>query len=283
MSLIIVTFAYGVLYSNSNLIMNYMRLHSTLLSALLLLLLASCASTKDVAYLQYAENKMQTEARALQDAPIKPKDILTVNIQASKPELVASFNGIYWSPQQQYSTVQNGMRTFLVDNSGEVDLPVLGLTKLGGLTLREAEEVVKKALTAYLNEVPSVNVQIQNYRYSVLGEVHKPGAFVSANGKVNLFEALANAGDLTIYGIRDQVKILRENKDGSNTLVSVNLMDPNIINSPYYYLQQGDVVYVMPNNAIASSSNISSGTTVWISISSIALTVANLLVTILRR
>ena len=263
--------------------MNNMRLRSTLLSALLLLLLASCASTKDVAYLQYAENKMQTEARALQDATIKPKDILTVNIQASKPELVASFNGIYWSPQQQYSTVQNGMRTFLVDNSGEVDLPVLGLTKLGGLTLREAEEVVKKALTTYLNEVPSVNVQIQNYRYSVLGEVHKPGAFVSANGKVNLFEALANAGDLTIYGIRDQVKILRENKDGSTTLVSVNLMDPNIINSPYYYLQQGDVVYVMPNNAIASSSNISSGTTVWISISSIALTVANLLVTILRR
>ena len=263
--------------------MNYMRLHSTLLSALLLLLLASCASTKDVAYLQYAENKMQTEARALQDATIKPKDILTVNIQASKPELVASFNGIYWNPQQQYSSVQNGIRTFLVDNSGEVDLPVLGLTKLGGLTLREAEEVVKKALTTYLNEVPSVNVQIQNYRYSVLGEVHKPGAFVSANGKVNLFEALANAGDLTIYGIRDQVKILRENKDGSTTLVSVNLMDPNIINSPYYYLQQGDVVYVMPNNAIASSSNISSGTTVWISISSIALTVANLLVTILRR
>lgn len=79
------------------------------------------------------------------------------------------------------------------------------------------------------------------------------------------------------------MKILRENKDGSTTLVSVNLMDPNIINSPYYYLQQGDVVYVMPNNAIASSSNISSGTTVWISISSIALTVANLLVTILRR
>lgn len=260
-----------------------MRLHSTILSALLILLLASCATTKDVAYLQYAESKMQTEARALQDATIKPKDILTVNIQASKPELVASFNGIYWSPQQQYSTVQNGMRTFLVDNSGEVDLPVLGLTKLGGLNLREAEEVVKKALTAYLNEVPSVNVQIQNYRYSVLGEVHKPGAFVSSNGKVSLFEALANAGDLTIYGIRKEVKILRENSDGSTTLASVNLMDPNIINSPYYYLQQGDVVYVMPNNAIASSSNISSGTTVWISISSIALTVANLLVTILRR
>ncbi|CQB86062.1 polysaccharide export protein Wza [Chlamydia trachomatis] len=268
---------------NSQLNMQIMKQYTVLLSAIILLIASGCATTKDVAYLQYAEKQMKTEARTLQEATIKPKDILTVNIQASKPELVASFNGIYWTPQQQYSSMQSGMRTFLVDNSGEVDLPVLGLTKLGGLSLREAEEVVKKALTAYLNEVPSVNVQIQNYRYSVLGEVHKPGAFVSANGKVTLFEALANAGDLTIYGIRDRVKILRENSDGSTTIATINLTDPEIINSPYYYLQQGDVLYVMPNNAIASSSNISSGTTVWISISSIALTVANLLITILRR
>lgn len=148
--------------------------------------------------------------------------------------------------------------------------------------MREAEEQVRKELTAYLNETPSVNVQIQNYRYSVLGEVRNPGVFTSDNGKVSLFEALASAGDLTIYGVRDRVKLLRENQDGSTTMVTLNLKDPSIVSSPYYYLQQGDVLYVIPNDAVASSSRISSGTTIWISISSIALTVANLLITILR-
>ncbi len=232
--------------------------------------------------MQFAENRMQTEAKALQDATIKPKDILTVTIQASQPELVASFNGLYWTPQQQYSSTQMGIRTYLVDNSGTIDLPILNRTNVGGLTVRDAEELVKKQLTAYLNEEPSVNVQIQNYHYSVIGEVKRPGSFTSDNGKVSLFEALANAGDLTIYGIRDNVKLLRENRDGSTTMVSLNLKDPEIVNSPYYYLQQGDVLYVMPNDAIASSANISSGTTIWISISSIALTIANLIVTILR-
>lgn len=247
--------------------------------ALLMVISSSCATSKDVAYLQYAEGRMQTEARALQDAKIMPKDILTINIQASKPELVAAFNGI--NPQQQ--ATQATMRTFLVANDGTVDLPVLGHTSLGGLTLREAELRLRKSLTTYLNETPSVNIQIKNYRYSVLGEVRRPGSFVSENGKVNLFEALANAGDLTIYGVRDQVRLLRENHDGSTTMVTLDLKDPKIVDSPYYYLQQGDVIYVMPNDAISASSAISSGTTIWISIASVALTVTNLLITILRK
>ncbi|WP_317129961.1 polysaccharide biosynthesis/export family protein, partial [Porphyromonas levii] len=249
----------------------------------LVLMVTGCATSKDIAYLQYAEGKMQTEARALQDAKIMPKDILTVNIQASKPDLVAAFNGLYWSPQQQYSSMQSGMRTFLVDNDGTVDLPIMGRTTLGGLTLREAEQTVRKSLESYLSETPSVNIQIQNYRYSVLGEVARPGSFVSQNGKVSIFEALANAGDLTIYGVRDDVRLVRENRDGSVTMVKLNLKDTNIVDSPYYYLQQGDVIYVMPNNAIAASSKISSGTTIWISVASIALTVTNLLITVLRK
>lgn len=263
---------------------NIYRIFGGLVSLVILVVMtSSCATSKDIAYLQYAEGRMQTEARALQDAKIMPKDILTVNIQASKPELVAAFNGLYWTPQQQYGAVQTGMRTFLVDNDGTVDLPIMGRTSVGGLTLREAEQAVRQSLTAYLNETPSVNIQIKNYRYSVLGEVRRPGSFVSENGKVNLFEALANAGDLTIYGVRDEVRLLRENSDGSTTMVVLNLKDPKIVDSPYYYLQQGDVIYVMPNNAIAASSEISSGTTIWISIASIALTVTNLLITILRK
>lgn len=261
------------------------RINTSFIISMLLLvtiLSSSCATTKDVAYLQIADRQMQTEAKQLQDARIMPKDILTVNIQASQAEVVAAFNGLYWNPQQQYNVTQTGMRTYLVDNDGTIDLPVLGRTALGGATLREAEDLVKKELTTYLNEVPSVNIKIENYRYAVLGEVRRPGAFEARNSKVNIFEALANAGDMTMYGIRDSVRVLRANPDGSSTIVTLDLKDPNVVNSPYYQLQQGDVVYVVPNDAIAASSNISAGTTIWISIASIGLTVANLLVTLLR-
>lgn len=229
------------------------------------------------------EHTVAYARQQMQDMRIKPKDLLTITIQASQPELVAAFNGIYWTPNQQYQQSTYGIRTYLVDNEGLVDLPILGKVKLGAYTLREAEEVVRQALSPYLSEVPSVNIQVKNFRYSVIGEVVRPGAFVADNGKVNIFEALAQAGDMTIYGIRDDVKLIRELTDGSQQVISLNLQDPQLLSSPYYYLQQGDVLYVLPNNAKASSRNISSGTTIWVSIVSVALTVANLMITVLKR
>lgn len=244
--------------------------------------LISCSTTKDVAYVQTAEREITIASNALHDAKIMPKDILTITIQANNPEAVAAFNGIYWSPNQEYIQGAQQTKRFLVDNEGKVSIPVVGFIHLSGMTLRQAESTVKSALSKYIKDITSVNVQIANYRYSVLGEVARPGTFTAENTKVTIFEALANAGDITIYGMNKDVRLMRDNGDGTKTLTTLNLQDPEVLSSPYYYLQQGDVIYIMPNDAKASSRNISSGTTIWVSIASLAFSLANILVTVLR-
>ncbi|KXB33533.1 polysaccharide biosynthesis/export protein [Bacteroidales bacterium KA00251] len=246
-------------------------------------LFAGCGTTKDLAYLQTMEKQVTLERSRLQDTKIVAKDILTVKVDASNPELVAAFNGIYWNPQQQYTSSSTGVNTYLVDREGRIQLPYLGLVKVGGCTLREAEQVVRDRLEVYLNEKPTVNILIQNFRYSVLGEVQHPGAFIAPNGKVSILEALANAGDMTIYGIRDDVKLFRENTDGSSMIISLNLKDISLLNSPYFYLQQGDVLYVLPNDAKASSSTLSTSASLWLSASSIGIALVNLMFTIFRK
>ena len=245
------------------------------------LLFSSCATRKDVAYVQTPEQLMTVASNGLQDARIRAKDLLTITVESSNPEAVAAFNGIYWTPNQQYSTYAQQARTFLVDNEGNVELPVVGLTHLGGYTLREAETHLKGVLRKYVTDISSVNVKIQNYKYSVIGEVRRPGTYTSENTKVSIFEALANAGDMSIKGVRSEVKLMRESADGRREIVTLDLKDPYILSSPYYYLQQGDVVYVQPNNAAAQSANVGAATGIIFSIASLTLSVANILISIL--
>lgn len=147
--------------------------------------------------------------------------------------------------------------------------------------MREAESHLKEILKKYITDISSVNIKIQNYKYSVIGEVRRPGTFTSENTKVSIFEALANAGDMSIQGVRTEVKLMRENPDGHREIVTLNLQDPNILSSPYYYLQQGDVVYVQPNDAAAQSANIGAATGIIFSIASLTLSVANILISLL--
>lgn len=262
------------------------RISFALLLLALSLFISSCGSVKDVAYLQGVDKEnpqMAIQTEGLFDGTIKPKDLLIISVQTVNPELAAPFNGVYWNPNQQYAPVSERQRTYLVDNDGRVDLPILGQVKLGGLSITNAEQKLKVSLEKYFSETPSVNIKQTNYRYAVIGEVKRPGAFVSENGKVNIYEALANAGDMTIYGQRDEVKLIREQEDGSKTVVLLDIKDANIIKSPYFYLQQGDVLYVQPNAAIAKASNVSSGVTIWFSVASIGLSVTTLLATLLRK
>lgn len=174
------------------------------------------------------------------------------------------------------------MQNYLVSNDGTVNFPVLGTIKIGGMTKTEAEDFIKSKLKTYLKEAPIVTVRLVNYKISVIGEVSKPSTYVVDNEKINIFEALALAGDLTVYGVRDNVKIIREMGNGQKNIITVNLNDKNIIFSPYYYLQQNDVVYVQPNKAKAQSSDIGSMTGIIISTTSILVSLASLIVTILK-
>ena len=121
-----------------------------------------------------------------------------------------------------------------------------------------------------------------NYKISVLGEVANPGTFTVSNEKVNVLEALAMAGDMTVYGIRENVKLVRENANGERLIQTLNLNDANLVRSPYFYLQQNDILYVSPNKTKARNSDIGNSTTLWISATSILVSIASLLVTILK-
>ena len=164
---------------------------------------------------------------------------------------------------------------------GNIDFPILGKLHLGGLTKGAAETVICERLKAFLKEEPIVNVRMVNYKFSVLGEVGKPNTFTVANEKVNVFEALAMAGDMTIYGKRNNVKLLREDEQGRKEIVLLDLKDPGIVSSPYYYLQQNDILYVEPRKSKIRSSEMSA-ITPWVSILSVLTSLTSLAVALFK-
>ena len=253
------------------------------------LLLSSCSGIKNVAYLQDSELIDLTTSNELYDARIMPKDILTITVNTVNPEASAPFNLIVSTEinnsggRALLNTGSRTLQTYLVDNEGNIEFPVLGTLKVGGLTKSECEQMIHGKIMPYLNvnENPVVTVRMSNYKISVLGEVNRPGMFTVSNEKINIFEALAQAGDLTIYGVRDRVKLIRENSDGAKEVFTLNLNDTQIITSPCYYLQQNDVVYVEPNKVKARNSKVGQTTNVWLSLTGILVSLASLLYTIL--
>ena len=168
-----------------------------------------------------------------------------------------------------------------MNNSGEIDFPVIGTLRVGGLTKNEAESLIRERLRPYLKEAPIVTVRMANYKISVLGEVARPGSFTIGNEKVNVLEALAMAGDMTVYGVRSEVAVTRET-DGVRTIEYLDLTSNDIFNSPVFYLQQNDVVYVKPNKYKAQTGEISQNRSFYLSLVGTAISVATLIVTLTK-
>lgn len=264
------------------------KLINSLLVAVAVLTVTSCSTPKNVAYIQNSDYIDYTNSEFLYDARIMPKDILTVTINTVNPEASAPFNLIVRptlaSVTSNIPTSGGALQTYLVDNDGCIDFPVVGKLQVGGLTKSMCEKLIHDKIKRYMNadENPIVTVRMSNYKISVIGEVNRPGMFTVDNEKINIFEALAKAGDLSIYGVRDRVKLIRENAKGRKEIHTVNLNDANIVNSPYYYLQQNDVVYVEPNSVKAKNSAIGTSTTILISITSALVSLASLIVNVLK-
>ena len=264
------------------------KLINSLLVAAAVLAVTSCSTPKNVAYIQNSDYIDYTNSEFLYDARIMPKDILTVTINTVNPEASAPFNLIVRptlaNATSNIPTSGGALQTYLVDNEGCIDFPVVGKLQVGGLTKSMCEKLIHDKIKRYMNaeENPIVTVRMSNYKISVIGEVNRPGMFTVDNEKINIFEALAKAGDLSIYGVRDHVKLIRENAKGRKEIHTVNLNDANIVNSPYYYLQQNDVVYVEPNQVKARNSAIGTSTTIWISVTGALVSLASLIVNILR-
>ena len=267
--------------------MKNMKIKSFIVICFCTLLLASCTSYKSVPYLQNPEVVNQFDSiLPLYDAKIMPKDLLTITVNTTDPQVAAPFNLTVQSSlnvaRSSNLTQQPTLQQYLVNNEGTIDFPVLGRLQVGGLTKNQAEDLIREKLADYLREVPIVTVRMANYKIAVLGEVARPGMFTVSNEKVNIFEALAMAGDLTIWGMRDNIKLIREDALGNREIITLNLNNAEIVTCPYYYLQQNDILYVNPNKTKAKNSDIGQSTSLWFSATSILVSVASLLFNILK-
>ena len=257
------------------------------LSLLSLLLLASCTSYKKVPYMQNSGEWADVEQTiAVHEPRVMPNDMLSIIVSnPDNPTSSLAYNLIA-SPdlyRNQTLTSQPTMQSYLVDTDGYVTMPNIGKVLVGGKTISEVEKCVFDRVKNSFSSVPVVIVRFVDFKVSVLGEVTAPGTYTIKNGKVTLLEALALARDLTIYGQRENVKIVREAADGKRTIAEVDLNDVSLLNSPYYYLQQNDIVYVTPNESKAKNSDIGSSTSLWFSGTSILISLASLLFNILKK
>lgn len=245
-----------------------------------------CGSVKNIAYLQNSDSINFDNSRFLYDARIMPKDQLSITVNTTTPEASLPFNLLLQNEYTQGRSMSAAgvLMPYLVDNDGFINFPIIGRLHVAGLTKSEAERLIFEKIRPYMaeSENPVVTVRMSSYSVSVLGEVNRPGSFQVSREKITILEALAQAGDLTIYGVRDKVKLIREDATGKKQIVTLNLNDANIVNSPYYYLQQNDVVYVEPNNIKAQNSKVGQTTTLWFSATSILVSLTSLLYNILK-
>lgn len=257
-----------------------------LLFFLLPFVLTGCSSYQKSLYLQNDTVINQSTQGQLYDFRIMPKDILTILVSTTDPAASAPFYRRI-GQEKGIQPMQQGMQNaelldYLVDNEGQIDFPVLGKIKVSGMTTRECEAVIREKLKSYLNEVPNVTVRSSNYKFSVLGEVNRPGTYTVKDEKVTIFEAIAQAGDMTLFSIRDDVQLLREDNEGRRQVVHLNLNDANITQSPYFYLQQNDVIYVKPTKAKVRTNTFNSNASMWITILSVLTSISTLVIAITK-
>lgn len=251
------------------------------------LLLAGCSAPTNIVYFQ---NKHVDQPEAIDKYAgivIQPNDVMSIVVTSRNPELVAMFNLPMVNYEVGSSNVDSGtLLGYVVDSDGYIEYPFLGPIKVAGLTRWELAELIQGKLVkgGYLSDAIVV-VEFMNFKVSVLGEVNAPGVYNIDGDKVTILQALSLARDLTIYGMRENVTVIRE-RDGKRTMYEINLCDVSMFKSPAYYLQQNDVIYVEPSPVKASQSTVDAKTS-WItgialSSSSILISIATLIVNFIR-
>ena len=220
----------------------------------LMLMFASCSSTKEVPTLAYFQNLKDSDGTLPDNVShykikIQPDDELIITITSTSPEATAMYNLPLGNPSLKgniNATQSPRIQTHIVDRNGMIQLPVLGEIQAAGLSTKELEVVIKNRVSEQVKD-PFVRVEMINFTVNVMGEVKAPQRMVVGKERFSVLDALAAAGDLTEYGKRDNVLVIRT-ENGKSTYHRLNLTDGSIYASPYFYLQQNDVVYVEPND-----------------------------------
>lgn len=257
-----------------------------------LVALASCNTDtyKKINYLQDVQDRTTMSVNKNEGIIVQPKDQISIVVSSRNPELAAMFNLVNVSYQAGSEMVSSGgqqrLMGYSVDTNGNIDFPILGSLHVAGLNRWQVAELVKTELQdRNLLKDPVVTVEFMNFRISVLGEVTRPGTFTVSGDKINILEALSIAGDLTIYGKRDKVQVIRE-YGGERTIYLLDLRDSQIFNSPAYYLRQNDIILVEPNKVRAGQSTLNENnlrsTSFWISIGSLLMTLTTLIINVTK-
>ncbi len=258
----------------------------SLIAALGIFAMSSCESSKNVPYLQDLTPGLEQQVTNASDIVARPGDMISIIVSCPDPQTSALFTLV--SPQLRLtggeigSISQEQLATnYTVDSKGNIDFPVLGEVHIGGLTREQIASNIKNLLIHKdLVKQPVVITNFTNMHFSVTGEVKAPGQYPIYNKRVTLLEALSAAGDLTIYGRRDNVKVIREENRVRKTY-EVDLRSKNLFDSPVYYVQQNDVIYVEPNARRAGDSSVNENNWksvgLWISIGSFLMSAAVLI------
>lgn len=248
----------------------------TLLSLLFVLFLTtSCASRKDLVYLQGGSNAKELVSY---EPVLQPDDVVMIVVSSENPEVAAPYNlkAITVQGDSENTIGTQRMQTYILDKEGKIEFPLLGSIALGGLTKTQAVAKLKELLKDHVSDAV-INFRILNFKVTVLGEVQKPGTYSVASERITLLEAIGMSGDLTIYGNRTNVLLIRE-KNGTKTMERIDLTKSDFLNSSAYYLSQNDVVYVEPNKTRINSSAIGPNLTIGISALSLIVTIIALTV-----
>lgn len=262
---------------------------------LFIAILTGCNTHKKVMYFQEAGKQAvfpDSIQAKIPDPIIKLGDVLMITVNTNTPEAALPFN-LPLIPSGDVTKAYSGgsgsnlssglsLQNYLVDMEGNILFPVVGKIHVAGMTKKDLSEKIQQAIyPQYLTEKPIVLVRYTSFKVSVLGEVMRPGTFVIDNEKVSILEALALAGDMTIYGRRENILLIREN-NGNRETIRIDIRDKNLINSPYFYLQQNDVIYVVPNKSKSRSSAINTAESLLISVVGTLISLTTLVINIVK-
>jgi polysaccharide export outer membrane protein len=229
------------------------------LAIVFLIACSSCSTNKKIIYFQDIQNNKaaQLENVATYVEPlIQPGDNLSVSIFTLNQQTGSIINQAVTTPVlggNANSPMTQQISSFVVDKNGDIELALAGKIKVAGLTTYDARELVREHVVKFYNE-PNVQLRFANFKVSIVGEVNAPSTYIMPNEKTSIMDALSLAGDLTIYGRRDNVLVVRDN-NGKKEYAHLDLNSSEIFNNPFFYLRQNDLVYVEPNNAKSAANN----------------------------
>jgi polysaccharide export outer membrane protein len=253
---------------------------STVLFAILFFV-GSCQSMRNFTYFQNIDSISLAPSKGLPETKIVPNDELTIIVKTTNPEAAEPFN--LFTSNSSYSNYNNNISGYLVNNDGTINFPVLGRIHVSGLTRPEVEDTIAKMLKPYLSktEKPVVICRLKSFHVTMIGELGSK-VLDAPNEKLNIVEAIAQSGDLTTYGKRTNILLVREDSTGEKHIHRYDMTKGQIFNDPYYYLKQNDIVYVEPTKQKTVQSSTGQWTTLWVTVLGWATTVATLILSIVK-